>query len=295
MVCLVNMEKSVIHIVIGPTASGKSALALDLARKYDGIVINADSMQIYDGLPTLTAQPSPEEKKSVLHVMYGLLHPHEHCSAGKWREMAGAEIESAFTKNKTPIIVGGTGLYIKALLEGLSKMPLTPPEIRDVANALHKKLGNPGFHEELKKRDPVMAARFHPNHTARLIRAWEVLEHTGRSLAEWQKETKLAPPAHWQFEIHKIMPQRAELHRRCDERFLKMLDHGVLEEVGGFTRRIKSGEVKSDCLLAKSLGYRPLRDHLDGKITLPEAVIKAQAETRQYAKRQTTWFKNQIP
>lgn len=289
-----NAARHTIHIVVGPTASGKSARAIELAKQYDGIVINADSMQIYDGLPMLTAQPTANDKEIVPHVLYGALHPDEQCSAGKWRLMAGAAIEDALQKNKTPVIVGGTGLYIKALLEGLSEMPLTPPEIREATNKLQAELGNPGFHEALAKRDPVMAARFHPNHTARLIRAYEVLDHTGRSLSEWQKEAKHTPPENWDFKIHKILPERKTLHARCDERFLQMLENGVLEEVSAFNRQIKDGKIAADCLLAKSLGYRPLRDHLAGKISLEEAIMRAQAETRQYAKRQVTWFKNQL-
>jgi tRNA dimethylallyltransferase len=287
-------KNTVIHIVAGPTAGGKSAFALNLARQCGGVVINADSMQIYDGLAILTAQPSDADKKSIPHLLYGALHPNENCSAGIWREMAGEAIGDVLKQNKTPIVVGGTGLYIKALLEGLSDIPQTPADIREAVVRKQKEFGNPGFHEELKKRDPVMAARFHPNHTARLVRAWEVLEHTGRSLADWQKEAKLAPPAHWRFEIHKIMPDRAELHRRCEDRFLKMLDHGALEEVSAFNRRTRSGDVRPDALLMNALGYKALRDHLAGKITLENAIVKAQAQTRQYAKRQVTWFRNQL-
>ena len=289
-----SAAKHTIHIVVGPTASGKSARAIALAQQHNGVVINADSMQIYDGLAMLTAQPSAKDKETVTHLLYGILHPDEQCSAGKWRTMAGAAIEETLQQNKTPIIVGGTGLYIKALLEGLSEMPQTPPDIREATNKLYEELGSPGFHEALKKRDPEMAARFHPNHSARLIRAWEVLEHTGRSLGEWQKEAKHTPPANWEFEIHKIMPERKELHARCDKRFLQMVEGGVLEEVSAFNKQIKDGKIVGDGLLTKALGYKALSAHLARKIGLEEAILKAQAETRQYAKRQVTWFKNQL-
>lgn len=284
----------IIHIVAGPTASGKSAFALNLARQKNGVVINCDSMQIYDGLPILTAQPSEKDKSIAPHKLYGTLHPREHCSAGLWREMAIKEIESAAANGQVPIICGGNGLYIKILMEGLSPIPDIPPDIRTAAVQKQQELGNPGFYEELKKRDPVSAARFHPQHTARLIRAWEVLEATGRTLPDWQQETKSAPPEHWQFEIHKIMPEREELYRRCDERFLKMLQQGALEETRDFAAKIESGDVPESALLTKALGFRPLRDHLSGKIQLDQAINLGQTETRQYAKRQVTWFSNQL-
>jgi tRNA dimethylallyltransferase len=285
---------SLILVIAGPTASGKSALALEKAQALDGVIINADSMQIYKELPILTAQPDEQDKQKTQHLLYGALHPDDPCSAGRWREMAGEAIEDVLKSGRTPIIVGGTGLYIKALLEGLSGIPPVPAEIREAASRKQEELGNPGFYEELKKRDPVMAARFHPNHTARLIRAWEVLEATGRSLAEWQKESRLAPPDHWHFEIHKIMPEREELIRRCDERFLKMLENGVLEEVKNYSAKIGAGEIKQDVLLNKALGLRPLRDYLETGLPLVEATARAQAETRRYAKRQVTWFRHQL-
>jgi tRNA dimethylallyltransferase len=280
--------------VAGPTAGGKSAYALELARKNNGIVINADSRQIYSDLPTLTAQPTMEEKNSVPHELYGILNANEACSAGNWREIAEPVIEKTLAAGKTPIVVGGTGLYIKALTEGLSPIPDVPDHIRAAAVQKQKELGNPAFHEALKKRDPVMAERFHPGHTARLVRAWEVLEATGKSLSEWQKEAKLAPPDHWNFEIHKIMPGKEELDRNCDARFLKMIEAGALAEVREFSHKIENGQVDEKSQLIKSLGFKPLRRHIQGEITLSEAATLAQLETRQYAKRQMTWFRHQL-
>jgi len=283
-----------IHIIGGPTAGGKSARALELARQKNGIVINCDSMQIYEDLPILTAQPPAEDKQAAPHVLYGLLPPNEICSAGIWQAMAAKEIETAFTNGQTPIICGGNGMYIKALMEGLSPMPDVPQEIRDAAVKKQQDIGSAGLHEELKKCDPESAARFHPQHTARIVRAWEVFEATGKKLSDWQKETKNAPPENWNFEIEKIMPEREELHRRCDTRFLKMLEMGALDEVKNFAAKIENGEIRPDVLLTKSLGFRPLKSHLEGNISLDEAISLTQAETRQYAKRQVTWFKNQM-
>ncbi len=283
-----------IHIVAGPTAGGKSAFALGLAKKLNGVVINCDSMQIYDGLHVLTAQPTEQDKREVPHVLYGILQPAEPCSAGIWQALATHEIKTAIENGQTPIICGGNGMYIKTLMEGLSPIPETPPEIRERANARQEEIGTAAMHEELKKRDPESAARFHPEHTARIVRAWEVFEATGKKLSDWQKESKNAPPENWNFEIHKIIPEREELYRRCDMRFNRMLDNGALEEVEDFSARLDSGEIPAPPLLAKALGFAHLRAFLAGKISLEQATTLAQTETRQYAKRQVTWFKNQL-
>lgn len=284
----------VVRVIVGPTAGGKSARALDLAKQVNGVIINADSMQIYDGLPILTAQPPKQDTANIPHCLYACLDPDDPCSAGKWRDMATLEIENAFAVGRTPIIVGGTGLYIKALIEGLSPLPAVPDAIRAAATEKQKALGNPAFHAELQKRDPVMAARLHPNDTARLIRAYEMFEATGQSLAHWQAQSPTAPPAHWHFDIQRVMPERDELHRRCDARFLTMLDSGALEEAEDFSDKIDRGEISESAALTKALGFRPLRDYLKGALSKSAAIEKSQAETRQYAKRQATWFRHQL-
>ena len=300
-------RKQTVYIIAGPTASGKSARALALAAEKNGVIINADSMQIYDGLPILTAQPTSAEKEQVPHELYGTLHPNDTCSAGNWRELAEPVIQNVLERGQTPIVVGGSGLYIKALVEGLSPIPDIPEDIRAASVAKHEELGSAGFYEALEKRDPVMAARFHENHTARLIRAWEVLEATGKSLAEWQKKPLKSPPAHWDFKIEKIIPPREELRAKCDRRFLEMIEHGVLKEVASFGNQIESGEIKDTAPLKKALGFTHLWNYIKlkgGEIGDPDdaqpdpdlrdAIAKAQAETRQYAKRQTTWFRHQL-
>ena len=199
-----------------------------------------------------------------------------------------------WNKVKTPIIVGGSGLYIKALTDGLSPIPDIPQDVRDAAMKKQQELGNPAFHAALEKRDPVMAARFHPFHTARLVRAWEVLEATGKSLSEWQKLTRLPPPEDWEFKVEVIIPERPILHQRCNDRFLWMLDNGALEETESFSSRVESGEVHNNVPLLKALGYRELLSYIKGDMKKDESIEKAQARTRQYAKQQITWFKNQI-
>ena len=287
-------DKQTIHIIAGPTASGKSARAIELAEEIDGIIINCDSMQIYDGLQTLTAQPPEEDLKQVPHMLYSHLHPNEACSAGNWREIVEPIIHDVLEQGKAPIIVGGSGLYIRALTDGLSPMPDVPQEVRDAAVKKQQELGNPAFHEELKKRDPVMADRFHPFHTARLVRAWEVLEATGKSLSEWQKLTRLSPPESWDFDIEIIIPERPVQHQRCNDRFLWMMDNGIIEEVEHFSKRIESGEVRDNVPLVKALGYRPILSYIKGETSKEDAIEQSQARTRQYAKQQVTWFRNQV-
>lgn len=288
------INKKIIHIICGPTASGKSARALEYAKSCDGVIINCDSLQIYDGLRTLTAQPADEDYDEIPHMLYAHLHPNDACSAGTWREIVQPLIQETVREGKTPIIVGGSGLYIKALTDGLSPMPDVPQDIRDQAVALQKELGNPAFYEALKKRDPIMAERFHPFHTARLVRAWEVLEATGMSLSEWQKKDRLTPPDDWHFKIETIIPPRPLLHERCNTRFLKMMDNGILDEVEQFSKRIESGEVRPNVPLVKALGYAQLLSYIKGEISKEDAITQAQAKTRQYAKQQVTWFRNQI-
>lgn len=283
-----------ILIIAGPTASGKSARAIDVARQRNGVIINCDSMQIYDGLKILTAQPPAEDLERAEHKLYSALHPNDPCSAGTWRQMIDPVIREVLAQGKTPIIVGGSGLYIKALTEGLSPIPDVPDDIRRAAVAKQKLLGNPAFHAELEKRDPVMAARFHPFHTARLIRAWEILDATGKSLAEWQKEDRLAPPDDWNFEVEIIIPDRPVQHQRCNDRLLWMIDNGVLEEIEEFSKRVESGEIRTAIPLLKALGYKQLLAYINGELSKDEAIAQAQAKTRQYAKQQVTWFRHQL-
>ncbi len=287
-------NKSTIHIIAGPTASGKSARALALAEEKDGIIINCDSIQIYDGLQLLTAQPPEEDLKRVPHKLYSHLHPNEACSAGNWREIVEPLIHDIIAQGKSPIIVGGSGLYIKALTHGLSPMPDVPQNIRDTVVKHYETVGAQAFYDELNTRDPEMAQRFHVNHKARIIRAMEVLEATGKSLSEWQKLAPLSPPKEWHFDIEIIIPDRPVQHQRCNDRFIWMLENGALEETENFAKRIENGEVNPNVPLSKALGYKELLSYIKGEMNKENAIEKAQARTRQYAKQQVTWFRNQI-
>ncbi len=283
-----------IHIIAGPTASGKSALALQRAKDLNGAIINCDSRQIYNALPILTAQPTTDDQKQYLHYLYGSMHPNDVCSAGAWCDMVMPIIQKCFDHNITPIITGGNGLYIKALVEGLSPIPPIPDDIRKDTILFQEKLGNPAFYHELKKLDPITAAQYHPNHTARIIHAYEVLMATGRPLAEWQAMPKISPPHDWMFEITLVMPPRDILYDRCNKRFIQMLDMGAMDELNEFDAHVKSGEISADCILMKTIGADALRSWRDGDISKDDAIILGQTQTRQYAKRQMTWFNNQI-
>ncbi|MEZ0224461.1 MAG: tRNA (adenosine(37)-N6)-dimethylallyltransferase MiaA [Alphaproteobacteria bacterium] len=285
---MAGSQKTVL-VIGGPTASGKSGLALSVAAKHNGVIINADSMQLYDGLPVLTAQPSAADKAAAAHRLYAHFPPDFVCSSAKWRDLALAEIEAALAKDSLPIVVGGTGFYLKTLIQGLSPIPDVPHELRGKIAAQQRELGNPAFHAELAKRDPKMAAKLHPFNTQRLVRAWEVLEATGKSLADWQDLPREAPPAHLKFVTVTLLPPRTQLYTQCDERFGLMIKAGALEEAKEFMPR-----VQASWPLAKALGYPELASHMSGKLSLTDAITLAQAATRHYAKRQVTWFRHQL-
>lgn len=282
-------------IVAGPTAGGKSALALAAARRWNGTVINADSMQIYDGLPVLTAHPSAQEKAEIPHRLYGVLPPAEQCSAARWCDMAQAEIAAAHKAGRLPVVTGGTGFYIKALTEGLSPIPAVPEEIRRQVQADFAARGKEDFAKRLAAKDPVIAARIDMNNPQRMMRAMEVLEATGDSLAHWQDTAKQGGlDADLRIVTVVLLPERARLYERCDKRFAWMLEQGALEEVRDFAARMDAGDIPEDAPLTQALGFAELRRYLAGDLTRGEAEELSCRITRRYAKRQTTWFKNQL-
>ncbi len=217
-------------VIGGPTASGKSGLALALAERLDCVVINADAIQVYRDLHLLTARPSEAEERRAPHRLYGVLDATETCSAGRWQALALAEIEAVKAAGRRAVVVGGTGLYLRALTEGIAPIPDIPAGVRALARARFAELGNAEFHAELASRDPVMAARLEPADGQRLMRAWEVLEATGRSLALWQAEPAVAPDL--DFTMIAVIPPRDEIYAACDARLAAMVSGGVLDEVG---------------------------------------------------------------
>ena len=276
-------------LLAGPTASGKSTLAMALARRVGGVVINADSMQVYRELRVVTARPTVADEAAVPHHLYGVISASQACSAARWRGLAMAEIEAAGGRGEVPIVVGGGGLYLRALVRGLAPVPDVPVAARDDARARHAKLGGDAFHAALAARDPAMAARLHAGDTQRLIRAWEVIAATGRSLADWQA---MAPEAPLDAPVYTalVAPDRVALYAACDARFERMLADGALEEVAALDALGLDGRLPA----MKALGVPALRCHLRGEIPLAEARAAAQQATRNYAKRQLTWFRHQI-
>ncbi len=277
-----------ILVVAGPTASGKSALAADAAAQFGGVVINADSMQVYEDLPILTAHPGPSLRARAPHRLYGVLDGAARCSAGRWRTMALAEIDAARRQGALPILAGGTGLYLRALLRGLAPVPEIPEAVRRRAAALQAQEGTERFHARLAACDPGAARRIPPGDAQRALRAYEVLEATGRPLAAWQAEHHegFQDPA----AVLVLEPERAALYEACNARFDAMLAQGAMEEVGRLLRR----DLDPGLPVMKAVGVRPLADHLAGRIALERAAALARQETRRYAKRQTTWLRHQL-
>jgi tRNA dimethylallyltransferase len=277
-------------LIAGPTASGKSALALKLARDYGGAVINADAMQVYRELRVLSARPDADEEALAPHYLYGFVSAFEPFSVGRWLDAARDALDEVRGKGLIPIVCGGTGLYFAALLNGLSPIPEIHASIRVEARQKLSELGNERFHAALAARDPVMGARLAPGDSQRLVRAWEVIEATGQSLAEWQL-LKGEPVLTGDLLRYVLKPNREWLVARIAKRFRTMIDEGALEEV----RALRQGGLTDDLPAARALGVPSLMAHLEGRLSLEQAVEQAIVETRQYAKRQMTWFRHQMP
>jgi tRNA dimethylallyltransferase len=283
------MTQPSLIIVAGPTASGKSALALALAEEFRGTVINADSMQVYRDLAVLTAQPGAAERARVPHRLYGVFDAAEACSAGRWRALAVAEMERAHSERRMPIVVGGTGLYLRALLEGLAPVPPVPAAARDEARALHARLGGPAFRDALAALDPETAQRLAAGDAQRLIRAFEVATATGLPLSAWRRRQGPAPDL--AAAAITLLPPRPALFAACDARFLAMMQAGAPVEAEALLARRLAPTLPA----MKAVGVPELGALLDGRLTLEAAVAAAQQATRRYAKRQYTWFRHQLP
>ncbi|PPR16188.1 MAG: tRNA dimethylallyltransferase [Alphaproteobacteria bacterium MarineAlpha9_Bin7] len=276
-------------IVAGPTASGKSELGLKLAKRFGGVVVNADSLQVYRELRILTARPDAKSETEVSHRLYGVVPVAERFSVGQWLSMAQHEIDSIHSAGDVPIFVGGTGLYLDGLINGIADIPEVSAKVRSAATKLYEHIGGMAFKARLAERDPKTAARINSGDRQRLVRAWEVLEGTGRSISDWQKGNGiggLSSP----FLVLKIMPQRTKLYRQCDARFERMLADGVLNEVVA----AESLNLDSSLPAMKALGMQALFSHLRGQASLEDTRQKVCQATRNYAKRQYTWFRNRL-
>lgn len=276
-------------VIGGPTASGKSTLALHLAETFGGVVINADSMQLYRELRIVTARPGPAEQARAPHRLYGVLAADQPGSAGRWLELAQAAIEEA--RGRPPVVVGGTGLYLHALLHGLAEVPPIPADVRAAAGRLYDELGGPAFREELQARDPVMAARLEAHDRQRLIRAYEVVSATDRSLADWQADAPLRVVLPEPVVGLALVPPRAALYARIADRLSAMIEAGALDEL----RALRDLRLAPGLPLMKAVAVRELLAHVEGRLDLASALARATLQTRRYAKRQLTWLRHQMP
>jgi tRNA dimethylallyltransferase len=277
-------------LIAGPTASGKSALALALAEKLNGTIVNADSMQVYRDLRILTARPTPEDEARVPHRLYGHVDAAENYSVGRWCREVAAVLSELAAAGRVAIITGGTGLYFKALTTGLAAVPPIPADIRERVRGRMQSEGVRALHAELIARDPQTANRLMPNDRSRISRALEVILATGRSLTDWHREG--LPPIIDPARAAKVFItcERKELVWRIGMRFGTMLQSGALEEV----RRLAERKLNPSLPAMKAHGVPWLIRHLKGEITMEEAVAGALMDTRRYAKRQVTWFRNQM-
>ncbi|MEP0323633.1 tRNA (adenosine(37)-N6)-dimethylallyltransferase MiaA [Bauldia litoralis] len=277
-------------LIAGPTASGKSRLAIEMARREGGVVINADSMQVYGALRVLSARPTEVDIAAVPHALYGHVPAATRYSVGHWLTDAAAALARANEEGRMPIFVGGTGLYFKALTEGLATVPPVPADLRARLAEETREVATEALHARLVERDPATAAELRPSDRGRICRALEVHEATGRSLSDWQRQPGVPPLVGHDVRRLVIAPDRAWLHHRISLRAEAMLHDGVLGEV----RRLLDLKLSPELPAMKAIGVRQFRDHLDSDLSLDEAVAGVKTETRRYAKRQETWFRNQM-
>jgi tRNA dimethylallyltransferase len=278
-------------LIAGPTASGKSALALELAQATGGVIVNTDSMQVYRDLRVITARPTRDEEARVPHRLYGHVDAAVNFSAGSWVADAAVVLAEARAQHRLAIFAGGSGLYFKALTRGLSAVPPIPVDLRESVRARLERDGVEALHAELARRDLASAERLKPRDRTRIARALEVIEATGRSLTDWHRDGLPPLLPQGQFRALFLSPDRDELYARIDGRFDAMLNVGALEEVAALAAR------GLDPLLPamKAHGVPALIRHLQGEITREAAAVIGRADTRHYAKRQFTWFRHQLP
>ena len=281
--------KSKIILIYGPTASGKSQFAIKLAKKINGEIINADSMQVYKQLKILSARPSQKEYQNIKHHLYGFQDVSKNFSTGDWLKLVNKKILSIKKRKKVPILVGGTGLYFKALTNGLINIPNIPNKLRCKVRSSHTKLGPNKFFLKLKKLDPLVLGKIEPSDTQRVIRAYEVITFTNKSIYNWFKDTKSKYFEKDFFKIYIDFP-RKELLKRIDLRVKKMIQKGLISEV----KKFNNFRVKKDKSVSKAIGIKEVNDYILKKIELRELIEKISIKTRQYAKRQSTWARGNM-
>ena len=279
-----SFQKNPVVVVAGPTASGKSGLAIELALRYDGEVVNADSMQVYAGTSIISAAPSAAEKKLVPHHLYEIYPPQKNGTVVDWLKLAVQTIREIWQRGKLPIVVGGTGMYIDNLINGTTPIPEPTPEVRKQVSEMKN------AYEWLIENDGAAAAMLNANDKSRVKRAAEIFLQTGQSIAEWYRKPMVKHLSEASFTVIKIIPPTKELDERCYLRFDKMMEAGALDEV----RKLDALHLPSNLPAMKMLGVPELSAYLHGNLSLEEAVNLAKLHTRQYAKRQRTWFRNKL-
>jgi len=275
------------YIIGGPTASGKSKLALWLAQRVDGEIINADSLQLYKNIPVLSAAPDAKEISETRHHLFGIYHNDQVSTAKAWAELAQITIEDVIKRHKTPIVVGGTGMYLNSLINGLSPIPEISNEIKKAVRETKDNLTRHDFYEYVIGHDPSIKDHLHPNDGQRLSRALEVILQTGKSILYFQGKSKPQLDKPYLFTV--VLPEKELLHKLINERTVRMLEQGAIQEV----QALRSS-VNLDAPVCKAIGVKEIWKYLEEEITRDELISLLQLATRQYAKRQITWFKNQV-
>ena len=281
--------KSKIILIYGPTASGKSKFAVNLAKKINGEIINADSMQVYKELKILSARPYQKDYKKIRHHLYGFQNVKKKFSTGSWLKLANKNILDIKKRKKVPILVGGTGLYFKALTDGLVRIPNIPIKYRDKIRSLHKKIGSKNFFLKLIRLDPLVKNYLNPLDTQRVIRAYEIKSFTKKSMYEWFKNTKSKYEQRDFYKIYIDFP-RDELIKRINSRASEMIDRGAILEVKKFIKL----KVPKNKTASKAIGISEIKEFLNKKIQISELIDKISIKTRQYAKRQVTWSRGHM-
>ena len=282
-------NQSKIILISGPTASGKSDFALKLAKKIDGEIINADSMQVYKQLKILTARPNKEAQRKIRHHLYGHISINKNFSTGTWLKLAVNKIKEIRRRKKIPIVVGGTGLYFQSLINGLVKIPTIPSKLRNKIRSVHKKYGQKKFYQKLLKLDPKVKNKFDPNDTQRTIRAFEIKTHTKVSMYDWFNKTKPIFNESMFLKFY-INFERSKLVKRIEKRTANMIKKDAIQEVIKFNNQ----KIKKDKSSNKVIGIEELTKYLNNQIKLKQAKELIAIKTRQYAKRQTTWARSRM-
>ncbi len=285
-----EIKPNTVLVVVGPTASGKSALAIELALKYNGVIINADASQVYKDIPIVSAAPDEDDKAKVEHMLYGILDADERNTVSDWVKLATDAVKKVWMQGKLPIVTGGTGFYIESLINGMSPIPETRQEIKDKVAKIFEDGGLEGAFTYLQSVDSEGAKKVNPNDTTRVRRALEIFEDTGKSIAEWFEKPMIKLLKEAEFKAVLLLPKLSDIEEKCSKRFDIMTKNGAIEEV----ESLLSKDIDNEMPVMKAIGVPELKKYIEGKVSKDEAINEAKLRTRQYAKRQLTWFRNRF-